>query len=302
MNQKIIVVCGPTASGKTQFAHQFALKNNGEIVNADSMQIYQQIPIITASPEDNLKKELPYHLYNFRSVEKDFSAIKYINLASSTIKEIISRGKLPIITGGTGMYIDMLINGYNQVPDVDVEVRKKVRRLHAEIGQERFFTALSALDPQVTQIIKSNDVQRSLRAYEVLQSTGKSILYFQNQPKNRPFEGFEFESYFLRPKREFLYKTCNERFCQIFENGAVEEVARLKKQYPNLQTSATKALGIKEISDYLDGKITKKEAVDGASMQTRRYAKRQCTWFNNQLDSPYIIEFENKAEYISKLK
>ncbi|HJK86499.1 MAG TPA: tRNA (adenosine(37)-N6)-dimethylallyltransferase MiaA [Candidatus Megaira endosymbiont of Nemacystus decipiens] len=302
MKHKAVIVCGPTAGGKTGFAHEFAKKHNGEVVNADSMQIYKQIPIITASPSNKLKTEINYHLYNFLSVDTDFSAVKYVKNASNTIQTIAKGGKLPIITGGTGLYIDMLTNGYHIIPEIRTEIRYEARNQLNLHGNEHISCILQKLDPQIINHINIADKQRLLRAYEIFLQTGKSILDFYNEKKYNPLPDFEFQIYLLMPSRDFLYQMCNKRFSYLFSAGALEEIRSLKKDYPNLQTTASKALGIEQIIDYLNGKIDKETVIASASMQTRRYAKRQCTWFKNQLTRKITIHFNNQEEYLNGIQ
>lgn len=299
--KRCIIICGPTASGKTEFAHKFALKVGGEIINADSMQLYKQIPIITASPSLKYKSELPYHLYNFYDVMENFSATKYVEMASSKVQQIDASDKLPIIVGGTGLYIDMLIKGYNQMPEVQEEVRAQVLNEHRQCGNKVIFRKLVEADPAIQDNLLENDTQRIIRAYEILVQSGKSILHYQKLDKYLPLPEFLFEIYYLMPERNFLYATCNERFAYLFNHGALEEIQGLINAYPNLTTTASKALGVKQITDYLQGKIDRQAAIHEASTLTRRYAKRQCTWFNNQLPEKRIVRFGNKVEYMKQI-
>jgi len=295
--KKAIIICGPTASGKTNFAHEFARKNNCEIVNADSMQIYQQLPIITASPSQKLKQDLPYHLYNFLDIDTEFSAAKYTANASLCIREISNRGKLPVIVGGSGMYINMLIYGFNSIPDITNEVRSEARALHKELGSEAFFDLLKTIDPEAAKTLNVGDAQRVLRAYEVIKQSGKSILYYQARENTLPLPEFDFDIIVLMPERNFLYETCNNRFLALLEDGGIEEIKAVHQQYNNLNTTAMKALGVAEMISYIKGEITKQKAIDLATARTRQYAKRQCTWFNNQIKIKQVIKFSNFAEY-----
>ncbi len=294
---KAIIICGPTASGKTEYAHKLALQNNGEIVNADSMQLYKQLPIITASPEQKLKDELPYHLYNFQDVDQELSATKYVEVASNTIREITSRNKIPIIVGGSGMYISMLVNGYSAIPNIDEAIRLKARSLRKEIGAELFFEELKKLDPAICQTLNVADSQRTLRAYEVIKQTKKSILEYQKQENYKPLPDFEFEIIFLLPERNFLYDTCNKRLKKLFTTGAIEEVTTAYKNFGEIKTTAMKALGVHEIMEYIKGNISINEAIELASAKTRQYAKRQTTWFRNQIKASQIIEFNSIEQY-----
>jgi len=293
---KVIVVCGPTASGKTQFAHLLAKKNNGEIVNADSMQLYKSLPIITSSPSRELKNELPYHLYNFLDVNYECSVAKYAQLAAEKIKEISTRKKLPILVGGSGMYINSLIKGFSYIPDIEPEVRTQVRRLQQSLDSNEFFELLKKTDPVIVNVLNAQDSQRVARAYEVFLQTGKSILYYQKS-NTKLLEGFSFRIILLLPNRQFLYSMCNNRLEQMFKNGAVEEVKSLLNEKCNINALAMKSLGVKEIISYLENRISKDEAMELAKTRTRQYAKRQITWFKNQLQEKDIIEFSNNGEY-----
>lgn len=293
---KVIVVCGPTASGKTQFAHLLAKKNNGEIVNADSMQLYKSLPIITSSPSLELKNELLYHLYNFLDINSEYSVAKYAQIAAEKIKEISTRKKLPILVGGSGMYINSLIKGFSYIPDIEPEVRAQVRSLQQSLDSNEFFELLKKTDPVIVNVLNAQDSQRVARAYEVFLQTGKSILYYQKS-NTKLLEGFSFRAILLLPDRQFLYSMCNNRLEQMFKKGAVEEVKSLLNEKCNINALAMKSLGVKEIISYLENRISKDEAMEIAKTRTRQYAKRQVTWFKNQLQEKDIIEFSNCEEY-----
>ena len=266
---KAIIICGPTASGKTDFAHKLALKNNGEVVNADSMQLYRQLPIITASPEQKLKDELPYHLYNFQDIDKELSAAKYVDMASEVIQTISSKDKLPIIVGGSGMYISMLANGYSVIPDIDENIRQNTRLLHKELGSELFFEELKKLDPKIVKNLNSSDTQRTIRAYEVIKQTGKSILDFQKEKNYKPLPHFEFQIIFLLPERNFLYETCNKRLKILFDSGGIDEVKLAYETFGDIQTTGMKALGVQEIIQFIKGDISLDEAIALASAENK---------------------------------
>ena len=293
---KVIVVCGPTASGKTQFAHLLAKKNNGEIVNADSMQLYKSLPIITSSPSPKLRNELPYHLYNFLDINYECSVAKYAQLAAEKIKEISIRRKLPILVGGSGMYINSLIKGFSYIPDIEPEVRKEVRSLQQSLSSNDFFELLKKSDSEIAKVLNAQDSQRVARAYEVFLQTGKSISYYQKS-NTKLLEGFSFKAILLLPNRQFLYSMCNNRLEQMFKNGAIEEVQRLLNGRCNINALAMKSLGVKEIISYLENRVSIEEALEAAKTRTRQYAKRQVTWFKNQLQEKDIMEFSNNAEY-----
>ncbi|MGX6959723.1 MAG: tRNA (adenosine(37)-N6)-dimethylallyltransferase MiaA [Rickettsia endosymbiont of Pentastiridius leporinus] len=299
MNKKeIVILCGPTASGKSYLGHELAKIKNGEIVNIDSMQVYKEIPIITASPSEIYKTEIPYHLYNFLSITEDFSVIKYLKLAAEKINEITTRGKLPILIGGTGLYINSLVFGYNDIPGISLELRNQTRELHSKIGNIELHSRLAKLDPLATSKIKPGDTQRLIRAYEVFTQTGKSIFSFQTTQKELILPEYTFKIIFLNPERKFLHKICKERLQKIFKEGAIEEIALLKQQFNPENYLNLKAVGVKEILDYLEGKASLDEAFEAALIRTRRYAKRQVTWFKHQIGGKITLEYSNEKEFL----
>lgn len=299
--QEIVIICGPTASGKTGFAHLFAKKNNGQIVNADSVQLYKGAPIITASPDLHLRSEVAYHLYNFLEINEEYSVAEYIKEASNKIRDIAARGKLPIIVGGSGMYINALINGLSHIPAIDVEIRTKVRSLQQSLSNTQFFEILQKADPDIAKILNVNDKQRVARSYEVYLQTGRSLLEYQ-KIKIKPLAEFTFRIILLLPERKFLYQLCDSRLEKMFAQGAIDEVQQLiaecaKRSIAIKDTALNKALGVREIKDYLDGIISKELALEKAKLRTRQYAKRQVTWFGNQIHDKQVINFADHDEY-----
>ncbi|MGI4775790.1 MAG: tRNA (adenosine(37)-N6)-dimethylallyltransferase MiaA [Janthinobacterium lividum] len=294
--QKVLILCGPTASGKTNLAHCLALMYNGEIINIDSMQIYKNIPNITASPNLELTSELPYHLYNFQDVENPCSMVQYSILAIDKIKEVTERKKLPIIVGGTGMYINSLLYGYSNIPEISQEVKAHTKELHNKLGQKEFFALLSSKDHASGVKLDQYDIQRSIRAYEVLLQTEQPISLYHQENKSLPGE-FSFEVIFLLPERSFLYNLCNKRLLDIFSRETIDEIEALQASYPNLNTPAMKAIGIYEIKSYLKNIISFEEAITQAQIRTRRYAKRQITWFTHQIEHKQTLQYDDWNSY-----
>ncbi|HJD65002.1 MAG TPA: tRNA (adenosine(37)-N6)-dimethylallyltransferase MiaA [Rickettsia endosymbiont of Diachasma alloeum] len=296
--KEIIILCGPTASGKSYLGHALAKACDGEIINIDSMQVYKEIPIITASPPENYKSEIPYHLYNFLPITEDFSLVKYLKLASEKINQIAASDNLPILVGGTGLYINSLVFGYNNIPDISDDLRQQVRKLHNEIGNIELHNRLTKLDTIASSKINQSDTQRLIRAYEVVLQTGKSIFFFQTLPKEQILYEFNFKIIFLNPERKFLYKTIDERLANIFKDGAIDEIALIKKQFNSENYLNLKAVGIKEILAYLENKLTLNEALTLAQTRTRRYAKRQITWFKHQIKEKITLDYSNEEEFL----
>ncbi len=283
MKKKIIIICGPTASGKSAYAMNVARTKNGAIINADSMQIYQEIPILTASPSDEDKKAIPHHLYNYVSIHDNFSVAKYQQEALAKITEVEKGGYLPIIVGGTGLYISALLYGINIMPAIDHNLRNNARSLLQEIGNEAFHAKLASLDPAVAAILSPGDSQRMLRTYEVHLQTGKSILHFQETEVKSPLADYDIETIMISPERSILYRNCDERFAHIVHNGGLEEVKN------SMQKGSSKALGFEQLSAYLKNEISLEDAIILSQNKTRQYAKRQVTWFNHQIKNKIII-------------
>ncbi|MFK8039961.1 MAG: tRNA (adenosine(37)-N6)-dimethylallyltransferase MiaA [Rickettsiaceae bacterium] len=295
----VIIICGPTASGKTQVAHDLAKLVDGEIVCCDSMQIYKSIEIVTDSPAIKLTSEIPYHLYNTLELTDTISLAKYANFAKTKIKDIISRSKIPIIVGGTGLYINALVRGYNEIPTIPDCIKSTVNDLHLKIGQKEFFKHLSEMDPLVLAQIKPNDVQRSIRAYEVIQHTGSSIFQLHANTKIlNPLEDIAHKIFYLDPDRDLLYNNCNKRLIDMIQNGAVEEIRNnIMPISDMLHKPITRAIAIAEILSYLRNEISLDEAQILTQTRTRQYAKRQMTWFKNQLHNKIKMQYSNMPEF-----
>lgn len=281
-SQKIIIIAGPTASGKSELAVRLAKDAPSVIINADSMQVYREIPILSAQPGAAERAETPHALYGFISAQEEFSTGRWLELAKSEIDKA-HRGKIiPIVVGGTGLYLKSLIEGIAEIPDINADMRTYVRNLFVELGKEKFHEYLRGLDAAAAEKIRASDKQRMLRAAEVMLQTGESILYWQNQTKpNYPKEYFEISK--ILPERTELYRRCDARFLQMLENSALAEAAKLRDMKLPDSAMAMKALGARELISHLNGEIPLNEAIKKAQQMTRNYAKRQYTWFRNSL-------------------
>lgn len=278
---KILIIAGPTASGKSSRAIEFAKKLKGIIINADSLQIYQDIPIITAQPSIEQQAIVEHKLYGIMQPDEEFSVAKWLNLVCIEINNAHRDGRLPIIVGGTGMYIKSLMQGISKIPDIDNTLRREIRKQAENLTNEALYKLLKDKDPKIADKLNANDKQRILRAYEVKLQTGISLLEWQTNVK--VFYPKEMFNYMLIDlPRSNLYFNCNNRFDSMLESGVIEEVRQLNLKF-NYPVAAKKALGFKEISDYLDHKLTLEEAKNKAKKITRNYAKRQVTWFKHQL-------------------
>ena len=284
LKSKIILIYGPTASGKSKFAIQLAKKINGEIINADSMQVYKELKIISARPSQKDYQNIKHHLYGFRDAKKNFSTGDWLKLINKKILDLRKREKISILVGGTGLYFKALTNGLVNIPNIPTKLRNRIRSLHKKIGSKNFFSKLVKLDPLVKNQIKSSDTQRCIRAYEVKLSTNKSIYnWYKNTQSNYKQKDF-FKIYVDFPRNELLNRI-NLRAHEMIKNGAVSEVKRFIKLKVPKEKTANKAIGIREVKEYLNKKIDIKEVIDKISIKTRQYAKRQSTWARGNMQN-----------------
>jgi tRNA dimethylallyltransferase len=286
----IIIVAGPTASGKSALAMNIAQRFGGEIVNADSMQIYRELRVLTARPDANDEDRVPHHLYGTLSIAEICSAGFWLEAALGVITAIRARGKLPVVCGGTGLYIKVLMEGIAAVPEIPSYIVDEARRLYVEEGGAAFKARLAALDPNAADRLDEGDGQRLLRAYGVIKATGRTLADWQNdQPITPPLDA-RFLKIILAPPRPALYARIESRFEDMLEAGALDEVAALMGL--NLQPSlpAMKALGVPDFMRNLRGEVTLEDAVDKAKQATRNFAKRQSTWFRHQITADLAIE------------
>jgi tRNA dimethylallyltransferase len=296
MNQ-IIVLCGPTASGKSSVAIEIAKQKNGVIINADALQIYKELPIITSSPSKQDLNKAPHHLYNHISVTEDYSVATYIQEVLEVIGNL-PEDKTPIIVGGTGLYINSLIYGMHKIPDINKDLRKEIRKQAEEQGISYIYEKLKEVDEESASKLNMSNTKRICRAYEVFMETGKTInSFYTDENFYQPLAGHKISTFLFMPEREFLYQNCDARFDAFLKKGAVNEAANLLGNWDQWNTTAKKALGLEEIISYLKGETSLEDATLAAKQRTRNFAKRQITWFKNQLKEPSIISFANAEEY-----
>jgi len=301
IKSKIILISGATASGKTEFAIKLAKKIKGEIINADSMQVYKQLRILTARPNKKDEKKIKHHLYGFQSVTKKFSTGSWLKETQKKIKYIKKKNKIPILVGGTGLYFKALIDGLVKIPNIPLNFRNKTRILQKKIGQKKFYQKLIKIDYYVKNRIDSNDVQRTIRAYEIKKYTKKSIIEWFK--KTKPiFDNNIFIKYYINHPRDKLIKKINNRVEQMFKLGAVNEVKRFNDLKVKKENSATKVIGIREINEMMDGMSGLKETKEKIAIKTRQYAKRQSTWARSHMKSWYIIESDSINTLLKKFK
>jgi|TARA_B100001079_G_scaffold189462_1_gene163415 tRNA dimethylallyltransferase len=301
LKSKIILIAGPTASGKSNFAIKLAKKIKGEIINADSMQVYKQLQILTARPKKKDLKKIKHHLYGFCDVKKKYSTGQWLKLLLMKIKDIRKRKKVPIVVGGTGLYFKALTDGLVKIPNVPTNVRNKIRLMQKKMGQKNFYNKLLKLDPLIKNKIEKNDVQRSIRAYEIKYHTKISIIKWFEKTK-KYFSSDEFFKLYIDYPREDLINRINLRVEDMFIDGAIGEVGRFNKFKVKRENSSNKVIGIKEITNFLNKQTTLDQAKDLIAIKTRQYAKRQVTWARGQMQSWQKINPKNLSLTLKKLK
>ena len=284
---KVIVICGPTASGKTALSIELAKQINGEIVSCDSMQIYKDMDIGTAKPTTEEMQGIKHYLIGYVSPEERYSVADYKIDAKKAIKEIIEKGKMPIVVGGTGLYLDSLIYEIEyQDIKLDEEYRKKLEKEVEEKGLKELYEKAKQIDEKAIEKISPNDKKRILRILEIYHATGKTKTQQEMESRKKEVE-YDYKVYALDWDRQKLYDRINKRVDMMIKQGLIEEVKQILNKYDTFPT-AMQGLGYKEVVEYLEGKLTKEEMIEKIKMETRRYAKRQLTWFRKNKQTIWL--------------
>ena len=286
---KAVIICGPTGSGKSSLALNLAKKFKGVIINADSVQIYREIKVLSGRPTSDDYRQAPHRLYGVMSIFKPCTLGVWRKMALEMIKECDLSGHLPIICGGTGLYIKFLLNELSPIPDIPPSIKLEAREKLEELGNENFRELLLRNDPVSAYRIKLGDTNRLLRAWEVFTATTKPLSYWHEQSRETGSKD-KFFKVCLMPKREVLYSKCDKRFLDFVELGALEEAEALNFITASPELPASKTLGLLELIKYTKGELELSEAIDQAQRTTRRYAKRQLTWFRHQIDEDFLIQ------------
>ena len=300
LKSKIILISGPTASGKSIFAIKLAKRINGEIVNADSMQVYKELKILSARPNPKDYQKIKHHLYGFHDVKKNFSTGDWLKLAIKKIREIKKRKHIPIFVGGTGLYYKALTEGLVKIPNIPIRFRNKIRSLHKTLGQKKFYKKLLKLDPISKNKINSTDSQRSIRAYEVKKYTKKS-LHDWFKDTRAYFKKNEFIKIYIDFPRQELIQRINLRTEKMLKTGAIKEVKKFIKLKVPVDKSVNKAIGIDEIKEYLNNKKELSETKEKISIKTRQYAKRQNTWARGNMMSWLRLQPLEMNKFLKKI-
>ncbi|MGJ8570696.1 MAG: tRNA (adenosine(37)-N6)-dimethylallyltransferase MiaA [Hoeflea sp.] len=278
-----LLIAGPTASGKSALALEMARELGGEIVNADSMQVYGVLDRLTARPDAQDLAQVPHHLYGHIPPAQVYSTGIWLNQATEIVRDIRARGMLPVIVGGTGLYFRALTGGLSDMPAIPDPIRNELRSRLEQDGVEALHAELSRLDPPMGERLRPADRQRILRALEVVRATGRSISEFQGRGGAKIVDPLSARCLVLQPERPLLHSRINQRFATMMDEGALDEVRQLLDLDIPPQHPAMKAIGVSQIADYLAGRLSRDEAIELSSIATRQYAKRQMTWFRNQL-------------------
>ena len=293
--QKVIVICGPTASGKTALSIELAKKIDGEIVSCDSMQIYKEMDIGTAKPTIEEMQGIKHYMIGIISPNERYSVADYKKDAKRAIKEILEKGKVPIVVGGTGLYIDSLIYEIEyQDIEFDKEYREHLEKEVKEKGLEELYNVAKEIDPEAIEKISKNDKKRILRILEIYHATGENKTEQERKSRQKEVE-YDYKVYALNMDREKLYDRINKRVDKMIEDGLIQEVEKIYKKYNDFPT-AMQGLGYKEVVEYLEGKLLKEEMIEKIKQETRRYAKRQLTWFRKNKETIWLDVGKNTIQ------
>ena len=284
----IIIIAGPTASGKSGLGLDLAKRLNGVIINADSMQVYKEIPILAATPTPQEQAEIPHKLYGIYEASNRGNVMDWLNLCKQEIDTARQNHQTPIIVGGTGMYLDALINGLSPIPETPEAIRDKVENILQEKGLEHLYQIIQETDPKTAQKLSPNDSTRIRRAVEIWLDTNKPVSYWHNIAPKPFYPAPDFFKIYIKPERSELDKRTRLRFDKMMEMGALEEVKKLLPLHLSDSLPAMRALGVQELKAFLENKCTLEEAIELGKLHTRQYAKRQSTWFNNRFNADAV--------------
>jgi len=300
LKSKIILISGPTASGKSEFSIQLAKKIKGEIINADSMQVYKELKILTARPIKKEYLKIKHHLYGFLSVKRKFSTGKWLKLVNEKITIIKKKKKIPILVGGTGLYFKALTDGLVKIPNIPIKFRNEIRNLQKKIGQKKFYKELIKIDPSIKYKINPTDTQRSIRAYEVKLYTNKSLIdWFKNTKSRYTYD--DFVKIYIDFPRQDLLSRISSRVDQMLKQGAIDEVKKFLQLKISKDKTTNKVIGISEIKDFINKKSDLNEVKEKITIKTRQYAKRQRTWARGQMKNWQKVNPKDLKQILKKI-
>ena len=293
-----VLIAGPTASGKSALALNLARDYGGAVINADALQVYRELRILSARPDENDEAQAPHYLYGFVSAFEPYSVGRWLEAAQSALADVREKGLIPIIAGGTGLYFAALLNGLSPIPDIHASIRVEARQKLMILGNERFHAELATRDPVMGARLNPGDSQRLVRAWEVIEATGQSLAEWQ-MLKGTPVLTGDLGRYVVKPNRDWLVARIARRFEAMIEGGALDEVRALGALDPALP--AGRALGVPQLRAHLEGRLTVEQAAGQAVAETRRYAKRQMTWFRHQMPDWTVIDRSEPNEIAAQI-
>lgn len=301
---KIIVIAGPTASGKSGLALDIAKEIQGTVINADSMQVYKDIPILAASPSKDDIAIAPHKLYDIYDASIRGNVVDWLNLCKQEILEAQNHNSIPVIVGGTGMYIEALTKGVTPIPETPQDVRNTVEEIISNEGLEFLYKKLQEIDKETANKLSENDTTRIKRAMEVWYHTGKNLTYWHSIPLINHFNPQDFIKIYIKPQREVLDIRGKLRFDIMMKQGALSEVEKLVERNLSDSLPAMRALGVQELKSYILGKMSLTDAIEEAKLHTRQYAKRQSTWFNNRFDADFCLNtcYDEDKNFVEDIK
>ncbi len=284
-----VILAGPTASGKSALAIDIAAEFPGTVINADSMQVYRELRILTARPSPADEARVPHRLFGVLPISEPCSAGRWLEMAVGEIEAAWATGRLPVVVGGTGLYLKALLDGLATIPPIAAEVRAEARARYERLGGEAFRRELRHWDPKAAETLPASDRQRLIRAYEVVKGTGQPLVAWQADDKGQVRLRGRSLVLTLLPPREGLYEKIEDRFDRMIEDGAVDEAAALNRADLDPSLPGLKAVGVRELLGHLRGELTLDEAREAAKRASRQYAKRQYTWLRHQLDDSHVF-------------
>ena len=300
-DKPVLIVAGPTASGKSALAVAVAEAFDGTVINADSMQVYRELRILTARPSPREEARVPHRLYGVLPVTEACSAARWREMALIEIAKAHAASRLPVLCGGTGLYLRALMQGLSPVPEIPEEVRSAVRSRLEREGADAQHAHLRACDPDSAARLPPGDRQRVARALEVYEATGAPLSEWQRVPRDGPPDGLRFKTVLPAPPRDLLYAACDDRLLEMVRQGALEEVEALRQDGVDPALPAMRALGMPVFLRHQAGELGLEEAIDMAQQATRRYAKRQTTWFKHQIISDFVIEAQYSEKFDAEI-
>ncbi|MBR2136750.1 MAG: tRNA (adenosine(37)-N6)-dimethylallyltransferase MiaA [Alphaproteobacteria bacterium] len=304
MNHSVVVISGPTASGKSKLAMEVALKAGGVVVNCDSVQIYKGVPIISAAPSADDYAKVEHRLFEIYDCAKRGNVVDWLDLCVAEIKKIWQEGKIPVVVGGTGFYADALVNGVTPIPPVAPEVRQKInQRLHKE-GLAALYDSLCRLDPAIGRKINGNDQVRIVRALEIIEFTGEKVSDWYKLPLVQKLPEARFVKVKIVPTIDEIESRCRQRLdLMVYQYGVVQEIENLVRQNLAPDLPVMKALGVPELSRFVRGECSLETALESAKLHTRQYAKRQRTWLKQKTTADFVLSepYENQHEFLSQI-